>query len=75
MTVELKSTRKVAVIGWDTEVAQGTHVSIHAAGEEVRTGVNDGEANLYFPLGYEGEVKVEVRGSAEGVDEGVIEVT
>ena len=75
MAVEAKSVRKVVVSGWDNELAKGTHVSIHADGDEVRTGVNDGEANLYFPMDFEGDVDVEVRGSSEGSDVGTINVT
>ena len=63
MTVELKDVRKVAVIGWDTELVSGDTASLQAQGEEKRTVTNDGESNLFFPLDYTGSVEITVRGS------------
>ena len=74
MTVELKDTRKVAVIGWDTSLVKGSHASIQVGDEEKRNVDNDGESNLFFPLDYGGEVKVEIEGSKSGRDEGTITV-
>ena len=75
MTVELKDTRKVAVIGWDTEVVKGTHASLQVDEEEKRNVDNDGESNLFFPLDFTGEVEVMVAGSHSGEDSGTITVT
>jgi len=74
MTVELKGLRKVAVIGWDTEVVKGSHASMQVAGEEKRNVDNDGESNLFFPLGFVGEVEVTVAGSHSGEESGTISV-
>lgn len=74
MTVELKSTRKVAVIGWDTEVVKGSHASMQVEGEEKRNVDNSGESNIFFPLDFSGEVKITVAGSKSGQDKGKIEV-
>jgi len=75
MTVELKDIRKVAVIGWDTETVKGSHASIQVEDEEKRNVDNDGETNLFFPLDYAGEVKVQIDGSKSGKDKGTISVT
>jgi hypothetical protein len=75
MTVTLKDVRKVAVIGWDTDVVKGTNASLQAGDEEKRNVVNDGESNLFVPLEFAGSVQVTVRGSDEGEDAGTIEVT
>lgn len=75
MTVELKSTRKVAVIGWDTEVVLGNDAALHVGDEEKRNVANDGESNLFFPMDYEGDVDVRVVGSSSGEDSGTISVT
>ena len=74
MTVELKATRKVVVIGWDTEQVKGSSASIQVEDEEKRTAANDGSANLYFPRTFTGSVEVTVVGSKEGTDEGTISV-
>jgi hypothetical protein len=75
MTVELKSTRKVAVISWDTEIVKGEQAAIHVAGEEKRNVDNDGESNLFFPMSFTGDVEVTVNGSHDGEDTGTISVT
>jgi hypothetical protein len=75
MTVELKSIRKVAVVGWDTAVVKGSDASMQVAGEEKRTVRNDGESNLFFPADYTGQVEVIVAGSKSGEDSGTISVT
>ena len=75
MAVELKDIRKVAVIGWSTEVVKGKQASIQVTGEEKRNVDNDGESNLFFPMDYEGEVDVTVSGSHEGEETGTIEIT
>lgn len=74
MTVELKDLRKVAVIGWDTDVVKGMHASLQAGDEEKRNVDNDGESNLFFPLGFVGEVEVTVAGSHGGEESGTISV-
>ena len=74
MTVEIRATRKVVVVGWDTEQVKGASASIQVEDEEKRTAQNDGSANLYFPAAFEGEVEVTVVGSKEGTDEGTISV-
>jgi hypothetical protein len=74
MTVTLKHTRKVCVIGWDEEQVKGTHVSIQVAGEEKRNTENDGAANLYFPGAFTGEVEITIAGSKSGEDTGTITV-
>jgi hypothetical protein len=74
MAVESRVTRKVVVIGWDTELVTGTHASIQVAGEEKRNVVNDGNANLYFPARFSGDIDVTVKGSKEGEDTGTITV-
>jgi hypothetical protein len=74
MTVELKATRKVVVIGWDEDVVKGTHASIQIAGEEKRNVTNDGDTNLFFPAGFSGELEVTVAGSRSGEDRGTISV-
>jgi hypothetical protein len=74
MTVELKATRKVVVIGWDEEQVKGTHASLQVAGEEKRNVTNDGRANLYFPAAYTGSLEVTVQGSRSGEDTGTITV-
>lgn len=81
MTVELKDTRKAAVIGWDTELVKGKTASVQAGAgaiqdiEEKRNVANDGEANLFYPLDFTGSTDVIVRGSDSGEDRGTIEVT
>jgi hypothetical protein len=75
MTVELKSVRKVAVVGWDTKLVEGTEASMQVAGEEKRNVKNDGESNLFFPADYTGQVEVVVSGSKSGEDSGTISVT
>ena len=75
MTVELKHTRKVCVITWDTGVVQGEQASIQAGGMERRTVKNDGESNVFFPMDHQGSVEVTVRGSESGEDTGTIEVS
>lgn len=74
MTVELKHTRKVVVIGWDDEQVKGTHVSLQVAGEEKRNTENDGAANIYFPARFSGDVDITVTGSKSGSDSGTITV-
>ena len=74
MTVELKHTRKVVVIGWDDEQVKGTHVSLQVAGEEKRNTENDGAANIYFPARFSGDVDITVTGSKSGSDSGTISV-
>ena len=74
MTVTLKTTRKVVVIGWDTEVVKGTHASIQITGEEKRNVDNDGDTNLFFPSDFSGDVEVTVSGSRSGEDNGTITV-
>lgn len=75
MTVELKDTRKVAVIGWDTELVKGGNASIQVDDTEKRIVANDGESNLFFPLDYTGQIEVSVQGSESGEDTGTITVT
>lgn len=80
MTLVIKSTRKVVVIGWDTTAIQGKQASLSATGHdgverEVRNTENDGAANLYFPADYEGNVEVTVRGSKSGEDTATLQVT
>lgn len=74
MTVHLKSTRKVAVIGWDTSQVTGKTVSLQAKGQEKRTVDNDGESNLFFPMDFTGAVEVTVQGSKSGSETGTIHV-
>jgi hypothetical protein len=74
MTVTIKATRKVVVIGWDLDTVHGTHASIQVEGEEKRNTENDGSANLYFPTNYTGDVEITVAGSKEGTDSGTIKV-
>jgi len=74
MTVEIKHSRKVEVIGWDLDKVHGTHASIQVKGEEKRNTENDGSANLYFPTNFTGEVEITVAGSKEGTDSGTIQV-
>jgi hypothetical protein len=74
MTVNIKATRKVVVIGWDLDTVHGTHASIQIKGEEKRNTENDGAANLYFPLNFTGDVDVTVAGSKEGTDKGTITI-
>lgn len=74
MAVAVKATRKVVVIGWDTDVVKGTHASIQVSGEEKRNTENDGAANLYFPAAFTGQIEVTVAGSKEGTDTGTIQV-
>ena len=76
--VSIKDIRKVVVIAWDTEGAdgvQGTTASLNVEGQEKRTVKNDGESNLFFPSDFSGAVKVSVRGSHAGTDKGTIEVS
>jgi hypothetical protein len=63
VTVELIDTRKVVVIGWDTDVVKGTHASIQAEGEEKRNVDNSGESNIFFPLDFRSR-------SSEGIKKG-----
>jgi hypothetical protein len=75
MTVVVNDVRKVVVIGWDLDIVKGTNASIQANEVEKLNVVNDGAANIYFPLDYTGQVEVVVRGSKSGEDSGTIEVT
>ena len=75
MTVVLKSIRKVAVVGWDTEVVKGTHASMQVEGEEKRNVDNDGESNLFFPGSFTGDVDVTISGSKSGKETGTLSVT
>lgn len=79
MTLVIKSTRKVVVLGWHVGDIQGSHASIAATGHdgverEIRNTENDGEANIYFPADYTGEVKVTVKGSKSGEDTATLHV-
>jgi hypothetical protein len=75
MAVEVKDTRKVVVIGWDTDIVKGENASIQTSGEgELRNVKNDGESNLFFPMEFAGPVDVIVRGSSDGEDTGTIYV-
>jgi hypothetical protein len=74
MTVEAKSTRKVVVVGWDTDVVKGSHASIQIKGEEKRNVDNDGDTNLFFPASFSGDIDVTVAGSKSGEDKGTITV-
>jgi hypothetical protein len=74
MTVSIKATRKVVVIGWDIEKVHGTNASIQVAGEEKRNTENDGAANLYFPATFTGDIEVTIAGSKSGSDSGTISV-
>jgi hypothetical protein len=74
MAVTLKHTRKVVVVGWDTDLVKGSHASIQIKGEEKRNVNNDGTANLYFPASFAGDIDVTVVGSKEGKDTGTITV-
>ena len=80
MGLTVKDQRKVVVVGWDTEgegdtVIKGSHASMQVAGEEKRNVDNDGEANLYFPSEFEGEVDVTIKGSVSGEDTATLVVT
>ena len=80
MTIVLKGIRKVAAIGWTTEgdgdwVIKGDTASLQAGGEEKRTVQNDGESNLFFPMDYEGDVEITVRGSKSGEETGTVSIT
>jgi hypothetical protein len=74
MTVELKDTRKVAVIGWDREVVRGSTASLQVEGEEKRNVTNDGESNLFFPMDFTGTVQVTVSGSHSGEETGTLSI-
>ena len=78
MAVTLKHTRKVVVIGWDTEVVKGMHASMQVGGEEKRNVDNDGSANLYFPSSFTGDVEIVSRrvevGHGLGHDLGNVEI-
>ena len=73
--IELLEVRKVAVVAWDAEAVKGKQVSMQVAGQEKRTVDNDGEANLFFPLDYSGEVVVTIQGSKSGEESGSIQVS
>lgn len=75
MAVTLKELRKVAVIAWNTEAVKGRQASIQVKDEEKRTVDNDGESNLFFPMGFIGEVHVTVEGSKSGMERGTISVS
>ena len=75
MTVELRHTRKVCVIGWSLDEVKGSSASIQAGGEEKITTRNDGAANVYFPTDFAGEVDITVEGSKSGTDKGTISVS
>jgi hypothetical protein len=74
MTVTLKHSRKVVVVGWDVTKVIGTHASIQVAGEEKRNVDNDGDTNLFFPADYTGQLELTVAGSRSGTDTGTITV-
>jgi hypothetical protein len=74
MTVAIKSTRKVVVVGWDTEVVKGMHASMQVEDEEKRNVDNDGAANLYFPTNFTGDIEVTIVGSKSGEETGTISV-
>lgn len=84
MTLVIKSVRKVVVVGWqhtgtsDWNI-QGSHASISATGHdgierEVRNTENDGEANLYFPADYTGDVDITIKGSKSGEDSSTLHI-
>lgn len=75
MTVVMKATRKVVVVGWDTSMVKGTHASVQVGGEEKRNVDNDGDTNLFFPSDFTGDIEVTVAGSKSGTDSGTISVT
>ena len=84
MTVELARLFKGAEITWDKEIVTGTTVNILTApvsgdgeyGElnEVKSGPNDGNAELAYPIDFEGQSSGVVRGGYEGEDDGTIDV-
>ncbi len=83
MTLVLKETRKVAVIGWQTSedmdeqaewVIRGANASLQVEDEEVRTVKNDGESNLFFPMDFTGKVTVTVKGSSKGEDTATLHI-
>lgn len=74
MTLVIKSTRKVVVLGWDKSAVQGKDVSIQVHGQEKRTTENDGEANIYFPTSFKGSVDVAVHGSKSGQEQATLEI-
>lgn len=85
MPVTLVDIRKVAVVQWSTEeygdeedpddVIKGAVASLQAEGQEKRTIDNDGEGNLFFPMDFEGEVEVTVRGSDSGESTAILNIT
>jgi hypothetical protein len=79
MTLVLKETRKVAVIGWQTEGDNAWNIKGHEAtleveGEEKRVVKNDGESNLFFPMDFTGAVTVTVKGSHSGEDTATLSI-
>lgn len=80
MSLTVKDQRKVVVIGWDIEgegetVIKGAQASMQVEGEEKRNVKNDGEANLFFPSEFEGEIEVTIKGSASGEDTATLVIT
>lgn len=78
MAVHIDHTRKAVEVVWDTAVATGHTVIIHAThGDDFSTRtnlVNDGRATLTFPRDYHGDSTVSVTGAKGGTDVGHIKV-
>lgn len=78
--IEVLEVKKAVVVAWDTNVVVGKHVSVSAAKPngavvvEKKNVLNKGKVVLTFPAGYSGKCFVVARGSAEGEEEGTIEV-
>lgn len=69
----LENLKTTAVIGYDTNVIKGDHVTVSAANpatdaqlEEKKNVPNDGRVELTFPEGYAGDCLAKVRGSTDG---------
>ena len=84
MTITLNSVHKAAVLQWHqfnsadedgpshwtiTGAEASISVKLHDGTEqEKRVVKNDGEANLFFPLDYSGDIEVTITGSHSGSD-------
>jgi hypothetical protein len=69
----LDSIKTTAVVGYDTNVIKGDHVTVSAANpatddqlQEKKNVDNDGKIELTFPEEYEGDCLVKLRGSTDG---------
>lgn len=78
--VWVEHTRKVVVVGYDTNTVKGAHATVLAArpdGAEViekKQVVNRGHAALSFPSDYHGQCHVVIKGSRSGEVEHTIAV-